>query len=92
MVSEETLKKCLKVWDSPLTGNAVVILKETSVKESKHVRVLVGDLDMGESYEVYLGELKVEIRDAEEADYGYSWTSDHDEDIAEAVVNQETFG
>lgn len=82
---DEVLKKCLHIWESPLNGNAVVILQ----RDKRPGRVLVGDLDMGEQYTVRLEELEVKLRTAEEADFGFSWTCDAESDIVNAVMDAE---
>lgn len=82
---DEVLQKCLHIWESPLNGNAIVILK----RDQRPGRVLVGDLDMGEQYTVRVDELETKLRTSEEADFGFSWTCDPDTDIMNAVMDAE---
>jgi hypothetical protein len=82
---DEVLVKALHVWESPLTGNAAVILHRT--KDPKVV--IIGDLDMGEEQRVTLSSLQRSIRGAEEADFGYGWMSEPDFDILDTVEGAE---
>lgn len=83
---DEVLKKCLNIWESPLNGNAIVILGR-SKKSPAYVRV--GDLDMGENYMVALDDLKVKLRESEPSDFGFSWTCEVEPDIQDAVEDAE---
>lgn len=85
-MSIESIKKAKHVWTSPLTGNAVVILADSLPSPRGQIRVVIGDLDMGERFVVQLSDLKHQIRTADESDFYYSWTCDHDEDIEDYII------
>jgi hypothetical protein len=81
---EDFLKKAMMVWESPLNGNAVVLLH--AARDFRSARaVVVADLDSGEVYLVDLSELKVAVRKSEASDYGFSFSADHDPEILSMI-------
>jgi hypothetical protein len=87
----ETVRKALWVWESPVTGNAVVVMRELAAGAPGPRVVLVGDLDMGETYLVRLDDLRRRFRPAEPEDFEFSWTMDCDEEVRVAVEDPEWY-